>query len=68
MSVIFVLVSISVLVAGALLVAFVWAIKNGWYEDTFSPSVRILFDNPKKGEGNGMKKEVGKEEEGKGCL
>lgn len=61
MSVILVLVCISILIAGAFLVAFVWAIKNGQYEDTFSPSVRILFDNPKKGERKREGKELGKE-------
>lgn len=47
MSVILVLIAISMLVAGGFLAAFIWAIKNGQYEDTFSPSVRILFENKK---------------------
>ena len=47
MSVILVLVLLSILVAGTFLGAFVWAIKNGQYEDTFSPAVRILFENNK---------------------
>lgn len=47
MSVILVLIAISMLVAGGFLAAFIWAMKNGQYEDTFSPSVRILFENKK---------------------
>jgi cbb3-type cytochrome oxidase maturation protein len=44
MSVILVLVTISMIVAGSFLGAFIWAMKSGQYEDTFSPSVRILFE------------------------
>jgi cbb3-type cytochrome oxidase maturation protein len=44
MSVILVLVTISMIVAGSFLGAFIWAMKSGQYEDTFSPSVRMLFE------------------------
>lgn len=44
MSVIIVLIIASILVAGGFLAAFLWAVRSGQYEDTFSPSVRILFD------------------------
>ncbi len=27
------------------LVGFIWAVKNGQYEDDYSPSVRMLFDD-----------------------
>lgn len=53
MSVVFVLVFAAIVMAGAFLVAFIWSVKNGQYEDTYTPSVRILFDDP----------EVKKEEE-----
>lgn len=53
MSVIFVLILASILVAGGFLGAFIWAIKNGQYEDTFSPSVRMLFENSQKNKGKG---------------
>lgn len=46
MSAILVLVLVSILIAGGFLAAFIWAIRNGQYEDTFSPSVRMLFENP----------------------
>ena len=45
MSVIFVLIAISMVVAGGFLIGFLWAVKKGQYEDTYSPSVRILFDD-----------------------
>lgn len=45
MSVIFFLIGIGVLVAGGFLAAFIWSVKSGQYDDSYSPSVRILFDN-----------------------
>lgn len=45
MSVIVILVFFSVLVAGGFLIAFLWAVRSGQYEDRYTPSVRILFDN-----------------------
>jgi cbb3-type cytochrome oxidase maturation protein len=44
MSVIILLIIFSVIVATAFLVAFIWAVKTGQYDDTKSPSVRMLFD------------------------
>lgn len=45
MSAIIILVLISVSVAVLFLVLFIKAVKTGQYEDDYSPSVRILFDN-----------------------
>ncbi|MCB0837196.1 MAG: cbb3-type cytochrome oxidase assembly protein CcoS [Bacteroidetes bacterium] len=44
MSAIIILIFISLLVAGGFLMAFIWAVKDGQYEDDYSPSVRILFE------------------------
>ena len=44
MSVIVILIGFSLLVAVIFLIAFLWAVKNGQYEDRYTPSVRILFD------------------------
>ncbi len=41
------LIGISLLVAVGFLIAFLWSVKSGQYSDTFTPSVRILFDNDK---------------------
>jgi len=45
MSAIFFLIIIGIIVAGGFLAAFIWAVRSGQYEDDYSPSVRILFDN-----------------------
>ena len=48
MSAIFVLIGFSILVAGGFLIAFIWSVKSGQYEDDYTPSVRILFDDQPK--------------------
>jgi cbb3-type cytochrome oxidase maturation protein len=45
MSVLFVLIAVSMVVAGGFLFGFLWAVRKGQYEDSYSPSVRILFDD-----------------------
>ncbi len=45
MSVIIILVIVGVIVAGLFLLGFIWAVRSGQYDDMYSPSVRILFDN-----------------------
>ncbi len=47
MSVIYFLIGVGVLVAGGFLIAFIWAVKSGQYDDDYTPSVRILFDDYK---------------------
>ena len=48
MSVIVVLIGVSVVVAVGFLIAFLWAVKSGQYDDRYTPSVRMLFDDEKK--------------------
>ncbi|MFK5856238.1 MAG: cbb3-type cytochrome oxidase assembly protein CcoS [Bacteroidota bacterium] len=45
MSVIIILVIVGIVVAGLFLLGFVWAVKSGQYDDMYSPSVRLLFDD-----------------------
>lgn len=45
MSVIYVLLAISIVVALIFFIAFLLAVKNGQYDDTYTPSVRMLFDD-----------------------
>ncbi len=45
MSVIFVLISLSIFVAGSFLLLFFLAIKDGQYDDTETPARRMLFEN-----------------------
>ena len=47
MSVILVLIITSIIVAAVFLGAFFWAVKSGQYDDTYSPSVRMLFEDKK---------------------
>jgi cbb3-type cytochrome oxidase maturation protein len=45
MSIILFLAIAAITVAGGFLGAFIWATKDGQYDDTYTPSVRMLFDN-----------------------
>lgn len=47
MNVIFILIAVSLLVAIGFLISFIWSIRAGQYEDEYTPSVRILFDDEK---------------------
>ncbi len=44
MGVIFFLVLFSIAVALIFLGAFFWAVKSGQFDDQYTPSIRILFD------------------------
>ncbi|MEJ5303413.1 MAG: cbb3-type cytochrome oxidase assembly protein CcoS [Bacteroidales bacterium] len=44
MSIILILASAGFLLALGFLVAFYWATKSGQFDDTYTPSVRILHD------------------------
>jgi len=44
MKVILLLIGASLVVALAFLGAFIWAVRSGQYDDTYTPSVRMLFD------------------------
>jgi cbb3-type cytochrome oxidase maturation protein len=47
-SVIWILVGFSIFVAASFLFLFIWAVRNGQYDDKYTPSIRILFDDEKK--------------------
>ena len=44
MTIIFLLIGISLLVALTFLGAFLWAVRSGQYDDDYTPSVRMLFE------------------------
>ena len=44
MSAIYILVGLSLVVASGFLVAFIWAVRQGQYDDPYTPSIRMLFD------------------------
>ncbi|CAH8291142.1 cbb3-type cytochrome oxidase maturation protein [Mariniflexile fucanivorans] len=61
MSVIYVLLAVSVTVAIVFFIAFILAVKNGQYDDSYTPSIRMLFEDelvkekPKKTNTNQLK-------------
>jgi cbb3-type cytochrome oxidase maturation protein len=46
MSVLLILILASLGVALVFLAGFIWAVKSGQYEDTSTPSLRMLADEP----------------------
>ncbi len=48
MNIIIGLIFISLFIALAFLVAFIWSVKSGQYDDPYGASVRLLFDEKKK--------------------
>ena len=44
MTVIYFLIPLSVVIAGGFLAGFIWAVRSGQYEDTYTPSMRLLTD------------------------
>jgi len=45
MGIIVLLITISVTIAVLFLSIFYWNVKSGQYDDTYTPSVRMLFDD-----------------------
>jgi cbb3-type cytochrome oxidase maturation protein len=45
MSVIILLLIASISIAGGFLIAFLWSVKDGQFEDDFSPAQRMLFED-----------------------
>ncbi len=45
MAVIALLIGFSFIIAVGFLAAFLWAVKSGQYDDKYTPSVRMLFDD-----------------------
>jgi len=52
MEALFILIVASVIVAVGFLIAFIWNVKDGQYDDDYTPSVRILFEDEIKKENN----------------
>ena len=53
MSALFILLGFSIVIAISFLLAFIWSVSNGQYDDDYTPSIRMLFDND-----NNEKKEI----------
>jgi len=54
MSAIFILIGASLFVAIGFLIAFLWAVRHGQYEDKHTPPMRMLFDDEKKTTNNNL--------------
>ena len=47
MQIIVILILVSLSIAIVFLLIFYWSMKSGQYDDTYTPSVRILFEEKK---------------------
>lgn len=47
MGIIVLLICVSLTIAVVFLLIFYWSLKTGQYDDTYTPSVRMLFDDNK---------------------
>lgn len=45
MSVMIIMLIGSLIIATGFLIAFLWSVKDGQYDDDYSPAQRILFDD-----------------------
>jgi cbb3-type cytochrome oxidase maturation protein len=48
MTIIVLLIAISLTIAVIFLGVFIWSLKSGQFDDTYTPSVRMLFDDTDK--------------------
>lgn len=55
MKVILILIAASLLVAIGFLIAFLWSVKTGQFDDDISPAVRMLFENEEPNQNNTTK-------------
>jgi len=47
MNIFYLLISASLVAALIFLGLFIWAVKSGQFDDNYTPSIRILFDDDK---------------------
>jgi len=45
MNIFYLLIGVSLLAALIFLAAFIWAVRNGQFDDNETPSMRVLFDD-----------------------
>jgi cbb3-type cytochrome oxidase maturation protein len=50
MEIIYILITVSLVIALIFLSAFFWSVRNGQFDDDYTPSVRMLFDDETKKE------------------
>ncbi|OFZ56676.1 MAG: cytochrome oxidase maturation protein, cbb3-type [Bacteroidetes bacterium RIFCSPHIGHO2_02_FULL_44_7] len=52
MGVIYLMLIVSLVIAVFFLIGFLWATKTGQYDDDYTPSIRMLFDDEQKSKSN----------------
>ncbi|MDN3724176.1 cbb3-type cytochrome oxidase assembly protein CcoS [Aequorivita sp. SDUM287046] len=62
MNIIYMLLAISVFVALIFFVLFIFSVKKGQYDDTYTPSVRMLFEDELVKEKDKNQRKTSKEE------
>jgi cbb3-type cytochrome oxidase maturation protein len=50
MTIIVLLIAISLTIAVLFLGVFIWSLKSGQFDDTYTPNVRMLFEDEVKGD------------------
>ncbi len=50
MNILYLLIGVSLFAALIFLAMFIWAVKTGQYDDNYTPSIRILFEDEEEGE------------------
>lgn len=65
MVVILILITLSLLLTLSFLGAFLWAVVSNQYEDTYTPSLRILLDSNENSQENNILYKFGEFDDGK---
>ena len=45
MGVLYLLIPLAILLAGAAVFTFIWAVRSGQFDDLETPAIRVLFDD-----------------------
>lgn len=45
MNILYLLIPLALLLAGAAVITFIWAVRGGQFDDLETPAIRILFDS-----------------------
>jgi cbb3-type cytochrome oxidase maturation protein len=55
MNILFMLIGVSLFAALIFLALFIWAVRSGQYDDNYTPSVRILFEDEEENDETNVK-------------
>ncbi len=60
MNIIYMLLAISIIIAIVFFIAFIYSVRSGQYDDIYTPSVRMLFEDELVKEDEAVKKNASK--------